>query len=86
MGFSYNLGKSLGALSIAGVGVLSERFGLAEAIGGFCLVAYALAIIAVLLLPETRGVRLEDVDANLGHNPDDHSARVAHHPLINSKI
>lgn len=35
MGFSYNLGKSLGALSIAGVGVLSERFGLAEAIGGF---------------------------------------------------
>ncbi|HCS43045.1 MAG TPA: MFS transporter [Pseudomonas sp.] len=86
MGFSYNLGKSLGALSIAGVGVLSERFGLAEAIGGFCLVAYALAIIAVLLLPETRGVRLEDVDANLGHNPDDHSARVADHPLINSKI
>jgi MFS family permease len=86
MGFSYNLGKSLGALSIAGVGVLSERFGLAEAIGGFCLVAYALAIIAVLLLPETRGVRLEDVDANLGHNPDNHSARVAHHPLINSKI
>ncbi|VVO32576.1 MFS transporter [Pseudomonas fluorescens] len=86
MGFSYNLGKSLGALSIAGVGVLSERFGLAEAIGGFCLVAYALAIIAVLLLPETRGVRLEDVDANLGHNPDDHDARVADHPLINSKI
>ncbi|MBK5517417.1 MFS transporter [Pseudomonas sp. TH10] len=86
MGFSYNLGKSLGALSIAGVGVLSERFGLAEAIGGFCLVAYALAIIAVLLLPETRGVRLEDVDANLGHNSDNHSARVADHPLINSKI
>lgn len=71
MGFSYNLGKSLGALSIAGVGVLSERFGLAQAIGGFCLVAYALAIIAVLLLPETRGVRLEDVDAN--HTYDDQS-------------
>lgn len=66
MGFSYNLGKSLGALSIAGVGVLSERFGLAQSIGGFCLVAYALAITAVLLLPETRGVRLQDVDAKLG--------------------
>lgn len=66
MGFSYNLGKSLGALSIAGVGVLSERFGLAQSIGGFCLVAYALAITAVLLLPETRGVRLQDVDARLG--------------------
>lgn len=77
MGFSYNLGKSLGALSIAGVGVLSERFGLAEAIGGFCLVAYALAIIAVLLLPETRGVRLEDVDANLGHNTNDRDATSA---------
>jgi len=86
MGFSYNLGKSLGALSIAGVGVLSERFGLAEAIGGFCLVAYALAIIAVLLLPETRGVRLEDIDANLGHNLDDHDARVADPTLINNKI
>jgi MFS family permease len=86
MGFSYNLGKSLGALSIAGVGVLSERFGLAEAIGGFCLVAYALAIIAVLLLPETRGVRLEDIDANLGHNLDDHDARIADHTLINNKI
>ena len=86
MGFSYNLGKSLGALSIAGVGVLSERFGLAEAIGGFCLVAYALAIIAVLLLPETRGVRLEDVDANLDANADDRTSRVADHPLTNSKI
>lgn len=65
MGFSYNLGKSLGALSIAGVGVLSERFGLAQSIGGFCLVAYALAVTAVLLLPETRGVRLDEVDRQL---------------------
>lgn len=77
MGFSYNLGKSLGALSIAGVGVLSERFGLAESIGGFCLVAYALAITAVLLLPETRGVRLEEVDAKLGTDPHAHPASTA---------
>ena len=63
MGFSYNLGKSLGALSIAGVGVLSEQIGLAQSIGTFCLVAYALSVTAVLLLPETRGVRLQDVDA-----------------------
>ncbi|MCY1375533.1 hypothetical protein D9M69_629560 [compost metagenome] len=62
MGFSYNLGKSLGALSIAGVGVLSEKIGLAQSIGTFCLVAYALSVTAVLLLPETRGVRLQDVD------------------------
>ncbi|WP_263143433.1 MFS transporter [Pseudomonas sp. RIT-PI-AD] len=65
MGFSYNLGKSLGALSIAGVGMLSERIGLAQSIGTFCLVAYALSVTAVLLLPETRGVRLEDVDAKI---------------------
>ncbi|MBD1552470.1 MFS transporter [Pseudomonas typographi] len=77
MGFSYNLGKSLGALSIAGVGVLSERFGLAQAIGGFCLVAYALSITAVYLLPETRGVRLEDVDAKLGAEAEDPPAQVS---------
>ncbi len=77
MGFSYNLGKSLGALSIAGVGVLSERFGLAQAIGGFCLVAYALSIIAVCLLPETRGVRLEDVDAKLGSEPEEEPTQVS---------
>lgn len=71
MGFSYNLGKSLGALSIAGVGVLSERIGLAQSIGTFCLVAYALSVTAVLLLPETRGVRLEDVDAKVLGDADD---------------
>ncbi|WP_233281949.1 MFS transporter [Pseudomonas mangiferae] len=71
MGFSYNLGKSLGALSIAGVGVLSERIGLAQSIGTFCLVAYALSVTAVLLLPETRGVRLEDVDAKVLNDHDE---------------
>ncbi|AFK72717.1 4-methylmuconolactone transporter [Pseudomonas putida SJTE-1] len=65
MGFSYNLGKSLGALSVAAVGVLSESFGLAQTIGGFCLVAYALAVTAVLLLPETRGLRLDAIDHTL---------------------
>jgi MFS family permease len=84
MGFSYNLGKSLGALSIAGVGVLSERFGLAEAIGGFCLVAYALSIIAVLLLPETRGVRLEDVDARSGRETENESPAIGKHSLSHS--
>lgn len=81
MGFSYNLGKSLGALSIAGVGVLSERFGLAQSIGGFCLVAYALAVTAVLLLPETRGVRLDEVDRKLQAGPGDD----AEHPLQAAK-
>ena len=80
MGFSYNLGKSLGALSIAGVGIISERFGLAQSIGGFCLVAYALAITAVLLLPETRGVRLQDVDAKRADEPQPQALSPATYP------
>nr|ART90041.1 sialic acid transporter (permease) NanT [uncultured bacterium] len=68
MGFSYNVGKSIGASAVVGVGFLSTRTGLATAIGLFCLGSYALAVLAILLLPETRGVALDDVDASLGSN------------------
>ena len=50
MGFAYNVGKSLGALSVVGVGYLSTSIGLATSIGLFCLVAYALATLAILLI------------------------------------
>lgn len=63
MGFAYNLGKTLGALAVTGVGILSTRVGLAEAIGLFCLGAYAITLMSLMLLPETRGKRLEDMDA-----------------------
>jgi MFS family permease len=63
MGFSYNVGKSLGATAITGVGLLSGQVGLAQAIGIFCLGAYAISVIALLLLPETKGISIEELDA-----------------------
>lgn len=66
MGFAYNVGKSVGAGSVVGVGVLSTHIGLANAMGTFCLGAYAIAVFGILLLPETRGIAIEtigDVDA-----------------------
>lgn len=50
MGFAYNVGKSLGALSVVGVGHLAESLGLATSIGLFCLTAYGLATISILLI------------------------------------
>ncbi|WP_420996854.1 MFS transporter [Cupriavidus sp. 30B13] len=63
MGFAYNVGKSVGAGSVVGVGFLSAHIGLANSMGAFCLVAYAIAVFGILLLPETRGVAIEAVDA-----------------------
>ncbi|WP_092410282.1 MFS transporter [Pseudomonas sp. NFACC02] len=67
MGFSYNVGKSLGATAITGVGLLSGQVGLAQAIGIFCLGAYAISVIALLLLPETKGISIEELDAHVPH-------------------
>lgn len=50
MGFSYNVGKSLGALSVVGVGILADKLGLATSIGLFCLIAYALSTISIVLI------------------------------------
>jgi MFS family permease len=63
MCFSYNVGKSVGATAITGVGLLSVNFGLSQAIGIFCLGAYAIAVVALLLLPETKGISLDDMDS-----------------------
>ncbi|VVN68025.1 MFS transporter [Pseudomonas fluorescens] len=62
MGFSYNVGKSVGAMAVTGVGLLAAKFGLSQSVGAFCLVAYAIAVFALLLLPETKGVRLDELD------------------------
>lgn len=61
MGFAYNVGKSVGAGSVVGVGVLSTHIGLANAMGAFCLVAYTFAVFGILLLPETRGIAIENI-------------------------
>jgi MFS family permease len=54
-GFCYNAGRGIGALFPALVGFLSVRLGLGAAIAIFSVVAYGLMIVALLLLPETRG-------------------------------
>lgn len=54
-GFSYNFGRGFGALFPTFVGALSAKLGLGAAIGLFAAIAYGVMLIAVLLLPETRG-------------------------------
>jgi MFS family permease len=58
-GFSYNVGRGIGALFPTLVGVLSARMELGHAISMFAVVAYLTMVIAILLLPETRGRELQ---------------------------
>ncbi len=61
-GFSYNIGRALGALFPTMVGYLSAMLTLGKAIALFAVAAYAIMIVAVLLLPETRGKELRVYD------------------------
>jgi MFS family permease len=54
-GFCYNAGRGIGAVFPALVGFLSARLGLAAAIAVFSFCGLSLMIVALLLLPETRG-------------------------------
>jgi len=54
-GFAYNFGRGVGALFPSLVGFLSQTHGLGWAIGAFATGAYAIVILTVLLLPETKG-------------------------------
>lgn len=64
MGFSYNVGKSLGALSVALVGAVAERMGMVGSIALFCFLGYFCALLALTFLPETRGRDLANVVAD----------------------
>jgi len=57
-GFSYNFGRGIGALFPTLVGYLSARITLGHAISAFAVAAYLVMILAVLMLPETRGKEL----------------------------
>jgi MFS family permease len=61
-GFAYNFGRGIGALFPALVGFMSAAMPLGEAIGIFAGAAYLLVILAVALLPETRGKELAVYD------------------------
>jgi MFS family permease len=55
VGFCYNFGRILSAAFPLLVGLMSDRIGLGPALGIDAAFAYALVLIAVLMLPETRG-------------------------------
>jgi MFS family permease len=57
-GFCYNSGRAAAAALPPLVGIASAHMPLGEAIGLFAGAAYALVIVAVLQLPETRGLAL----------------------------
>lgn len=57
-GFSYNVGRGIGALFPTLVGLLSARMELGHAISMFAAGAYLTMVLATLLLPETRGREL----------------------------
>jgi MFS family permease len=62
-GFCYNCGRGIGAFFPALVGFLAARMGLGPAIAVFCVAGYGLMIIGLLMLPETRGRSLVELDA-----------------------
>jgi MFS family permease len=55
VGFCYNFGRVVSAVFPFLVGYLGDRIGLGPAIGIDAAFAYSLVLLAVLLLPETRG-------------------------------
>ncbi|MDR3533670.1 MAG: MFS transporter [Rhodopila sp.] len=61
-GFCYNVGRGIGAVFPAMVGFLAARLGLAAAIALFTFCGLALMIVALLMLPETRGRSLESLE------------------------
>jgi MFS family permease len=56
VGFCYNFGRIISAAFPVLVGFLSERIGLGPAIGIDAAFAYSLVLLAVMMLPETRGM------------------------------
>ncbi|MDN4981676.1 MFS transporter [Bradyrhizobium sp. WYCCWR 13022] len=63
VGFCYNFGRVVSAAFPFLVGLLGDRIGLGPAIGIDAAFAYSLVLIAVLLLPETRGKVFEQAAA-----------------------
>ncbi len=54
-GFCYNVGRAFGALFPFAVGFLSDKLDLGTAIAVFAFIAYGIQVLALLMLPETRG-------------------------------
>jgi MFS family permease len=61
-GFCYNAGRGIGAIFPALVGFLAARWGLAAAIAIFSFAGLSLMIVALLMLPETKGRSLDSLE------------------------
>lgn len=61
-GWCYNAGRGIGALFPLGVGYMAATMPMAEAIGILGTAAYLLVVVAALMLPETAGRTLLDVE------------------------
>jgi Sugar (and other) transporter. len=56
-GFGYNIGRGIGAVGPAAIGVAAARVGLSDALA-LAATSYVLCLVALLFLPETRGKHL----------------------------
>jgi MFS family permease len=74
-GFCYNAGRAIGALFPSLVGYFAASAGLGTSIGILSAAAFGLMIIMLLLLPETRGRRLDAIGA--AAIPEQRSSRTA---------
>jgi MFS family permease len=61
-GFCYNSGRAIGSFFPTMVGYVSESFGLGTTIAIFSAVASGLMVVMLLMLPETRGRSLAELD------------------------
>lgn len=61
VGFCYNAGRVISAAFPALVGQLSAVVGLGPSIAIYSTIAYGLVIVAILMLPETRGRVLDEI-------------------------
>jgi MFS family permease len=56
-GFGYNIGRGIGAVGPAAIGIAAARVGLSNALA-LAATSYGLCLVALLFLPETRGKHL----------------------------
>ena len=68
-GFSYNTGRAVGSFVPTLVGVVAPNIGLGPAMGICSASSYVLVLLAVALLPETRGRELESTVASEARDP-----------------
>ena len=61
-GFCYNSGRAIGSFFPTMIGFVSDRLGLGTSIALFSAVASGLMIVTLLLLPETRGRNIAEMD------------------------